>query len=74
MSVCNREYVPLCSIPRLQLKDGQAGPNAKIYIPFAGFVRADGATMTFPGSTIPQDNSRFLVGATKVNTFQKTCC
>lgn len=71
---CNRQLLNLCDVSRIQLKDGQAGANAKIYVPFLGFVRADGATMTFPGSTIPQDKSRFFAGATKVSTFQKDCC
>jgi len=71
MSQCTQRYLALCSKPKPLLKDGWAGINAKIFLPFVGFVFGSGATVVFPGSTVPQDYSPLLAGATKANTFQK---
>lgn len=71
MSQCTPRYLPLCSIPTRTNKDGFTGANAKIYLPFHGFLFASGETITFPNSTIAQDETPFLAGTTKPDTFQK---
>lgn len=74
MPTCNRTVVPLCSLPRLVSRDGQAGPNAKIRIPFVGYHFFSGETFTPGGGQIPQDKSRIISGITKPDNFSKTCC
>lgn len=71
---CKREYMSLCSIPRVLNRDQWAGPNAKLFLPFCGFVRADGATMTFPGSQIPQFAGPIISGVRQANSFTKYGC
>jgi hypothetical protein len=74
-SCCNRPYLVLGQLPRALNRDQWAGPNAKVFLPFEGFVRADGATMNFLGSTIPQYGAGPVIGGTvKANTFSKYNC
>jgi len=68
MAQCTPRYLSLCQTPKVQLRDGEAGANAKIYIPFFGFYFASGETLTAPGSTIPQNNSFSLSGVTRCST------
>jgi len=74
MSQCTPRYLSLCQIPAGRSRDGYAGPNANIYLPFYGFYFFSGAQYTFPGSTVPQDNKTFIGGITKCDTFQKEGC
>lgn len=73
---CNRHpLLPLCSISTLVSRDGYSGANASIYIPFMGQYFFDGSTRSYPGSTVPQDNSRTIGGSRRKGTFSKgyTC-
>lgn len=56
-------------------RDGYGGENAKIYLPFAGFVFASGAQFTPARQTVPQYKKRTIGGISKPNTFTKgfTC-
>ena len=69
-----KPLLSLCSIPKVANKDGYAGANAKILMPFYGYLFASGATYTFPQSMIPQDGSRTIHGIQMVDNFQKDCC
>lgn len=69
---CTQRYLSLCGIPPTLNRDGYTGINAHIFVPFCGFVFASGATITFPGSTIPQDQSRVIGGISMPDTFTKT--
>lgn len=72
MSQCTNRYLALCSKPKQLLRDGWSGLNAKIFVPFCGFVRADGATMEFPNSTIAQNNAPLIAGGgTRPDSFAK---
>lgn len=72
MSQCTNRYLALCSKARPLLRDGWAGINAKIYLPFCGFFRADGATVVYPQSTIAQNRSPLMQGGgAPPDTFQK---
>jgi len=68
---CKNEYLPLCSIPARMSRDGWAGENAKIYVPFHGFLFFNGATFSTASATIPQDKKRFIGGVTKQGFFKK---
>lgn len=71
---CGPRYLSLCAIPKLLMKDGYAGENAHIYAPFCGFIFASGVSYTFPGSTIPQDQSHTVSGVSMPDTFTKNNC
>lgn len=73
MAQCTNRYLSLCGIPARMSRDGYAGENAHIYIPFGGFYFFNGAQYTFPNGTIPQDKSRFIGGTSKPDTFVKSC-
>lgn len=70
--------LPLCSQEKVVSRDGNAGPNASIFLPFydksAGHYFFDGKEATFRGATIPQDRSRTLNGLARPDTFMKDCC
>lgn len=69
------ELLATCSIPKLATRDGYAGPNARLLIPFADhYWFANGLEYDFPLSTIAQDNSRTLTGLRQTNGYQKECC
>lgn len=70
---CGRQYLPLCSIPARMSRDGWAGPNAHIYLPFDGIHFFSGAQWAFPNTTVPQDNKMYIGGVTLPNTFHKQC-
>lgn len=63
-----RQYLPLCSIPTQMSRDGYAGTNAHIYLPWyhnsAGFTYYffSGKQVAFPNGSVPQDGSRLLNG------------
>lgn len=71
---CGERYLSLCAIPKLAMKDGYGGPNAHIYMPFCGFVFASGQSISFPGSTVAQDQSHVVAGTYKPDTFTKNNC
>lgn len=71
---CRREYFNLCNRPRALGRDGWAGANAKIYLPYLGFYLFSGATLSFPAATVPQNRARFIGGVKRANTFSKNNC
>ena len=70
----SKPLLPLCSIPKQATRDGQAGENAHLYIPFYGYWFANGDVLDSPNSTIAQYRGVTLNGQAKPNTFQKDCC
>lgn len=74
MKPCNREYLPLCSIPTRMSRDGFAGPNASIYLPFEGIYFFSGAQFTPKNSTVPQADSKFIGGITKQGYSHSSNC
>lgn len=78
MAFCNsgqHEYLRLCDIPVRTNRDGYAGPNARIYLPFYGHYFFSGAQIAFPNSTVPQDRSRTIGGRDLPGCYEKgfTC-
>lgn len=67
----DQRYLSLCRIAPRGNRDGYGGENAKLYLPFHGYVFASGQTFTPVGSTIAQDQSRFIGGISKPDTFRK---
>lgn len=63
-----RQYLPMCSIPVQMSRDGYAGPNAHIYLPWyhnsAGYSYYffSGAQVAFPDGYVAQDGSRLMNG------------
>jgi hypothetical protein len=71
----SRELLPLCSNPVKVSRDGYAGPNASIYIPFAG-TRYFFSGAQYPAQpTIPQSLQRTMGGRRIPTTYSKgfTC-
>ena len=68
---CTNRLLPLCTNPARMSRDGWAGPNASIYLPFFGRYFFSGAQYVFPGGTVPQSRQAFLAGSTKPNTYTK---
>lgn len=69
-----KQLLPLCSIPKIAMRDGWAGPNAHILLPFYGYWFASGQIYDFPAATVAQNQERTLIGQTMPNTFAKDCC
>lgn len=72
-----KQLMPLCSIPKLAVRDGYGGANARIFLPFYtpsnNYWFASGQQYTFPGSTIAQvPGMQALVGEVKPDTYQKS--
>lgn len=63
-----RQYLSLCSIPTQMSRDGYAGANAHIYLPWyhnsAGYSYYffSGAQVAFPQGYVGQDGSRLMIG------------
>lgn len=70
----SKAFLPLCSIGKVANKDGYTGANAKLLLPFVGYLYADGRTESYPSSTIAQDESRTFSGTAMADTFRKDCC
>ena len=72
------ERLNLCKAPRSQTREGHAGPNAHMLLPFLddshGIWFADGRQISIAGATIPQYKGTTLGSQTKPNTFKKDCC
>lgn len=69
-----KQLLPLCSIEKPTTRDGWAGSLARLFLPFysAGYWYPSGQTISFPRSTIPQDQSVTFNGRTKADTFVKS--
>lgn len=65
---CRISLLSTCSIPARQSRDGVAGVNASIYVPFYGYYFFNGSTFSNPNSTIAQDTSLFVSGVSKVGS------
>lgn len=70
----SKPLLPLCSIPTVADRDGDAGANAKFLMPFYGYWAASGQVYTFPLGTANQDHSMRIGGASMPDTYQKDCC
>lgn len=63
-----REYLPLCSIPVQMSRDGYAGPNAHLFLPWyhnsAGYTYYffSGAQVAFANGYVAQDGTRLMNG------------
>ena len=69
-----KPLLSLCSIPKTAMRDGWAGSNAKLFLPFYGYWFASGVQLAFPQSTIPQDASLTLSGTRLPDNYRKDCC
>jgi hypothetical protein len=69
-----KPLLALCSIPKVATKDGYAGVTAKLLLPFYGYWFANGSTISFPYSEIPQDHSATIHSTNMTDNFQKDCC
>lgn len=69
-----KPLLPLCSIPTVADKDGNAGANAKFLLPFYGYWAASGSVYTFPLGNAVQDPATVISGVSQPDTFQKDCC
>lgn len=67
--------LPLCSLPKVAMRDGYTGQYANIPLPnyTYGLWFASGAQYTFPSATLAQNGAPFS-GTAMPNTFQKDCC
>lgn len=74
MACPRRPLLPLCSIPPRMSRDGWAGANAKIYLPFYGYHFFSGAVFTPENSQIPQVTQPFLGGVTKPDVGAPSVC
>lgn len=63
--------LPLCSVPKLATRDGWAGENAHLLLPFYGYWYADGKQLAFPESTAVQNPARTISGEYKNLPFNK---
>lgn len=72
----SKPLLSLCSVPKVALKDGWAGPFAKILLPFSpcGYFWASGACVTYPSAQIGQDQAMTVHGINMTDNFQKDCC
>lgn len=69
------QLLPICELPKIANRDGYAGANSHIYIPFYGLYFDSGQQFSFPSDTnVPQNRSRTLVGTAKPDTYVKDCC
>jgi len=62
------QLLPLCSVPKIAIRDGFTGAYARLWLPFYEFGEwfASGAQYTFPTGTAPQQP-----GLTEQTTNQK---
>lgn len=69
-----KPLLPLCSIPTVADRDGNAGANAKFLLPFYGYWSASGQVLTFPLASISQSHEMRVGGVSMPDTYQKDCC
>lgn len=67
--------LPLCSNPRAVTRDGWAGDNARLNIPFFGFWFADGRQIGIDNTfgNVAQYPGYTLNGRIKPDVFEKYC-
>lgn len=72
----SKQLLPLCSIQKVFLRDGYAGPLGRIFLPFQGYFFANGQQITEQNTAAnkAQDNSINMQGQVKPNIFAKECC
>jgi len=66
-------FLPLCSVPKLAIRDGLVGATARLLLPFYtyGYWFASGQQYTFPSGSARQDQSLTVGGTAKPDTYQK---
>ena len=71
---CNRQYLSSCYVPNVQSRDGQAGLNASIYMPFFGRYFFSGESFDYAtAGRMPQDKKRFIGGIYKKPLANANC-
>lgn len=66
-----KQLLPLCSIPKIALRDGWGGAMARIFLPFYGYFFANGMQLSWPNSQVAQDASMTVNGTNKPDTYSK---
>lgn len=68
-----KALLPLCSVPKIAIRDGLTGADARLLLPFYefGYWFASGQQYTFPTGTAAQDASMTMLGTSKPDTFTK---
>jgi hypothetical protein len=71
-----KQLLSLCSVGRIANRDGGVGPLARIFLPFYGYVFANGQQLTDTNTAgeVAQDQSIRMVGQVKPDVFSKNCC
>lgn len=63
--------LPLCELPKVAMRDGWAGQNAHLLVPFYGYWYADGKILSFPDSEVAQNTALTVSGEYKNLPFHK---
>lgn len=68
-----KALLPLCSVPKLAMRDGWVSATARILLPFYtyGYWLASGQQLVWPNAYANQDPSMTMTGTTKPNDFVK---
>lgn len=68
-----KALLPLCSVPKLAMRDGWVGATARILLPFYsyGYWFASGQQYEWPSANVIQDPSMTMTGTTKPDNFIK---
>lgn len=76
MACPRRQLLPLCSIPTQMSRDGWAGANAHISLPFYDplYYFFSGATFVPQNQYAPQSTQPFIGGVTKPNVGAPSVC
>ncbi len=67
------KLLPLCSVPKLAIRDGYTGATARLLLPFYrfGYWLASGQQITFPASESAQQLGMTENGLRQSNSFVK---
>jgi hypothetical protein len=67
------QLLPLCSTPKLAIRDGLTGAYARLLLPFYqyGYWFASGQQYTFANSEVPQASGLVSRGTNQASTFVK---
>jgi hypothetical protein len=67
------QLLPLCSTPKLAIRDGLTGATARLLLPFYtyGYWFASGQQYTFPKSEVAQASGLVSRGTNQADTFVK---
>jgi len=69
------ELLPLCSIPKIAIRDGYTGATARLWLPYdsvgSGEWFASGQQYTFPGEYVPQQEGLANRATNQKNPFVK---